>query len=219
MTGGGSGLAPLLLGAGAGGLLAVAAREALLASPAAVEWVRLALEPLMRAGREGYSPSTPERRKLAVLGAGSTIAGGWFVGGAAVALPLAVAGPGLAAWAISSRRARYRAAVERALPAVAAAIADSLTAGRTLRASFPAAATSLDGPPAVELARLGAELDLGAPTADAIARIETLALMAGVGLPHEAIAEQARRGLDLVVQIERRIDGGRRVTEIAEVER
>ena len=43
--------------------------------------------------------------------------------------------------------------------------------------------------------------------------------MAGVGLPHEAIAEQARRGLDLVVQIERRSDGGRRVTEIAEVKR
>jgi pilus assembly protein CpaF len=55
--------------------------------------------------------------------------------------------------------------------------------------------------------------------ADAIARVETLALMAGVGLPHEAIAEQARRGLDLVVQIERRSDGGRRVTEIAEVSR
>jgi pilus assembly protein CpaF len=53
--------------------------------------------------------------------------------------------------------------------------------------------------------------------ADAISRIETLALMAGVGLPHEAIAEQARRGLDLVVQIERRGDGSRRVTEIAEV--
>jgi tight adherence protein B len=161
-------IVPLLFGAGAGGLLAVAAREALLASPAAVEWVRLALEPLLRAGREGYSPSTPERRKLAVLGAGATIAAGWFAGGAAVALPLAVAGPGLAAWAISSRRARYRAAVERALPAVATAIADSLTAGRTLRASFPAAAISLDGPPAVELTRLGAELELGAPTAAAI---------------------------------------------------
>jgi pilus assembly protein CpaF len=52
--------------------------------------------------------------------------------------------------------------------------------------------------------------------ADAIARIETLALMAGVGLPHGAIAEQARRGIDLVVQIERRPDGARRVIEIAE---
>jgi pilus assembly protein CpaF len=53
--------------------------------------------------------------------------------------------------------------------------------------------------------------------ADAIARIETLALMAGVGLPHAAIAEQARRGIDLVVQIERKGDGSRRVVEIAEV--
>ncbi len=52
---------------------------------------------------------------------------------------------------------------------------------------------------------------------DAIARLETLALMAGVGLPHGAIAEQARRGIDLVVQIERRADGARRVVEIAEV--
>ena len=53
--------------------------------------------------------------------------------------------------------------------------------------------------------------------ADAVARLETLALMAGVGLPHAAIAEQARRGIDLVVQIERRSDGARRVVEIAEV--
>ena len=65
LIGSAPGLVPLLLGAGAGGLLALGAREALLASPAAVEWVRLALEPLLRAGREGYSPSTPERRRLA----------------------------------------------------------------------------------------------------------------------------------------------------------
>jgi pilus assembly protein CpaF len=52
---------------------------------------------------------------------------------------------------------------------------------------------------------------------DAIARIETLALMAGVGLPHDAIADQARRGLDLVVHLQRGADGARRVTEIAEV--
>jgi pilus assembly protein CpaF len=52
---------------------------------------------------------------------------------------------------------------------------------------------------------------------DALHRIETLALMAGVGLPHDAIAEQARRGIDLVVHLVRGADGGRRVTEIAEV--
>jgi pilus assembly protein CpaF len=54
---------------------------------------------------------------------------------------------------------------------------------------------------------------------DAIGRLETLALMAGVGLPHEAIAEQVRRGIDLVVHLRRLPDGSRRVTEIAEVER
>jgi pilus assembly protein CpaF len=54
--------------------------------------------------------------------------------------------------------------------------------------------------------------------ADALARLETLALMAGVGLPHESIATQVRRGIDLVVQLARRPDGARRVTEIAAVE-
>jgi pilus assembly protein CpaF len=52
---------------------------------------------------------------------------------------------------------------------------------------------------------------------DALRRLETLALMAGVGLPHEAVVEQVERGIDLVVHIERRPDGSRRVAEIAEV--
>jgi pilus assembly protein CpaF len=55
--------------------------------------------------------------------------------------------------------------------------------------------------------------------ADALARLETLALMAGIGLPHEAIAEQVQRGVDLVVHLERRRDGSRAVSEIAEVVR
>jgi pilus assembly protein CpaF len=54
---------------------------------------------------------------------------------------------------------------------------------------------------------------------DAIARLETLALMAGVGLPHEAIAEQVRRGIDLLVHLQRMPDGSRKVTDIAEVEK
>ena len=58
-----------LAGAVAGGLLALAGREAVLASPALANWLRAALEPLRRAGLEGYSPSTPERRRLAALGA------------------------------------------------------------------------------------------------------------------------------------------------------
>jgi pilus assembly protein CpaF len=53
--------------------------------------------------------------------------------------------------------------------------------------------------------------------ADALARLQTLALMAGLGLPHAAVVEQVRRGIDLVVQMERRRDGSRRVTAIEEV--
>ncbi len=52
---------------------------------------------------------------------------------------------------------------------------------------------------------------------DALRRLETLALMAGVGLPHAAVAEQVQRGIDLVVHLQRQSDGSRRVTEIAEV--
>jgi tight adherence protein B len=165
----GPGVGPLLLGAGAGGLAALGVRETLLASPAAAEWLREAVRPLLLAGREGYSPSRPERRRLAVLGALSAVAAGWLLAGPQLALPLAVAGPGIAGWAVSNRRGRYRRAVERALPAVAVAIADSLTAGRSLRSSLQAAASSLEGPPAVELSRLGAELDLGGPTAAVLA--------------------------------------------------
>jgi len=156
------------IGALAGGLLALALREAAIASPAAAGWLRSALEPLRRAAEEGYAPSTVERRRLAVLAMGAAIIGGWFLGGLALALPLAVAAPAAMGWAIGARRRRYRRAVERSLPEVATAIADSLSAGRSLRAAFPAAVASLDGPPAIELSRLAAELDLGAPTVAAV---------------------------------------------------
>src|ERR1044072_9717232 len=109
--------------AGGAGRLALALREAVLASPALVDWLRAALEPLQRAGLEGYTPSTPERRRLAALGALTAVIGGWFLGGVALAAPLAIAGPGLAAWAISSRHRRFPAAGERALPGIAVAVA------------------------------------------------------------------------------------------------
>ena len=52
---------------------------------------------------------------------------------------------------------------------------------------------------------------------DAVRRLETLALMAGVGLPHEAIREQLARGIDLVVHMTRAAGGARLVSEVAEV--
>ena len=55
--------------------------------------------------------------------------------------------------------------------------------------------------------------------ADALRRLETLAMMAGVGLPHEAIREQVRRGIELVVHLARSPQGKRRVVEVGEVVR
>ncbi|HEX4732176.1 MAG TPA: type II secretion system F family protein [Solirubrobacterales bacterium] len=205
-----------LIGALAGGLLAMAAREAVLASPAAAAWLRQALEPLRRAGREGYAPSTLERRRLAALAAAAAILAGWLVGGLEVALPLSVAGPGLAAWAISSRRRRYRAAVERSLPEVATAVADSLAAGRSLRASLPAAAAYLDGPPAAELARLGAELDLGAGTAEAVAAWRARMRSERVDAFAAALLSQRLAGGDLAGLLRRFAAGAAERDRVAE---
>lgn len=52
---------------------------------------------------------------------------------------------------------------------------------------------------------------------DAIARLETLVLMAGMDLPLRAIREQIASAIDVIVQIARLRDGTRRVTHIAEV--
>jgi pilus assembly protein CpaF len=55
--------------------------------------------------------------------------------------------------------------------------------------------------------------------ADALRRLETLALMAGVGLPHDAVREQVASAVDLVVHQSRMPDGRRSVASIAEVVR
>jgi pilus assembly protein CpaF len=55
--------------------------------------------------------------------------------------------------------------------------------------------------------------------ADALRRIETLALMAGVGLPHGAVRDQVASALDLVVHQARLADGARVVEAVTEVVR
>jgi len=52
---------------------------------------------------------------------------------------------------------------------------------------------------------------------DALSRLETLVLMAGVDLPSRAIREQVASAVDVIVQVTRMRDGSRRVTEVAEV--
>jgi pilus assembly protein CpaF len=54
---------------------------------------------------------------------------------------------------------------------------------------------------------------------DALARIETMVLMAGYDLPLRAIRQQIASALDLIIHLERLEDGTRRVTTITEVQR
>jgi pilus assembly protein CpaF len=53
---------------------------------------------------------------------------------------------------------------------------------------------------------------------DAIARLETLVLMAGMDLPLRAIREQIASAVDVIVQLTRLRDGTRRVTFVTEVQ-
>ena len=52
---------------------------------------------------------------------------------------------------------------------------------------------------------------------DALARLETLVLTAGVELPLRAIREQVSSAFDLLIQITRLVDGSRRISQVTEV--
>ena len=54
---------------------------------------------------------------------------------------------------------------------------------------------------------------------DALARVETMVLMAGYDLPLRAIRQQIASALDLIIQLERMSDGSRKVVAITEVQR
>jgi tight adherence protein B len=188
---------PVVLAAAAGGLAAVAVREAVVATPAVGRWLAATLEPLRRAGREGYAPTEAERRRLAALGAVVLLITGFVVIGPGPAPLLALAGPAVAGWALSRRRDRYRRAVERGVPQIATAVADALAGGRSVRAALASAAGSVDGPPAAELARLRADLELGASTAQALGALQARLRATRVDSFAAALLSQQLGGGDL----------------------
>lgn len=54
--------------------------------------------------------------------------------------------------------------------------------------------------------------------ADAVRRVQTLALMGDLDLPYRAVADQVASALDLIVHQARLPDGARRVVEVSAVE-
>jgi tight adherence protein B len=157
------------LAALAGGFVAIAVRETLLSAPRARAWLRDALLPLGRAAREGYAPSAEEQRRLGLVGSAAIAAVAVLIAGPGPLTLAAAAGPWCVGALVAHRRERYRRAVERAIPEIAAAIADAVSGGQSVRAALIAAAASLEGPAAAELARVAADLELGSSTRDALA--------------------------------------------------
>jgi tight adherence protein B len=98
---------------------------------------------------------------------------------------------------IRSRRLRYCRAVEAGAAEIAIALADALSGGHSLRGAVISASASVAGSPGNELRRVAAELDLGAPTDDALegmrARIGSTAIDAIVA----GALMQRRAGGDL----------------------
>ena len=169
--GGAVGALPIALAALGGALLIAAVRDVVASVPALVRWIAGALEPLHRAGREGYAPSDVERRRLAIFVSAVLPLVVAFVAGPGPAPLFAAAGPGAAAWMLARRRDRYRRAVESELAAIAGALADGLGAGRSVRTALALSGEALNGPPAVEMARLRADIELGVPTRAALQRL------------------------------------------------
>jgi tight adherence protein B len=153
----------------AGGLAAVAIREALISAPRVAGWLQASIAPLHRAAREGYAPSAEEQRRLAMLGSGAIAVVAVLVAGPGPLAVAAAAGPWSAGVLVAGRRERYRRAVERSVPDIASAVADAVSGGHSIRGALAAARGSLDGPCSVELARVAADLELGTSTADALA--------------------------------------------------
>jgi tight adherence protein B len=87
--------------------------------------------------------------------------------------------------------------VERGVPQIATAVADALAGGRSVRAALASAAGSVDGPPAAELARLRADLELGASTAQALGALQARLRATRVDSFAAALLSQQLGGGDL----------------------
>ena len=87
-------MTPILAGtAWALGVLAVCDALTAIGTARALLLLERVLGPARRAGRDGLSPGTGERRRVAWTAATALCAAGWLVGGAGAALVCALAGP------------------------------------------------------------------------------------------------------------------------------
>lgn len=194
---------PVLLAAIGGGAVAVALREGIATMPFVVRQLEAAARTLTLAGRENRNPTEPERRRLGLLAGGALGLIAVLLARVGPLAGVAVAGPAVAGWAIAHRQRRYRLRVERDVPAIATAIADAVAGGGSLRMALLGAGSATEGPTAVELARVGADLDLGMPARAALAGLIRRVPSERVEALVVAALSQERAGGDLAALLRR----------------
>ena len=185
---------PLLAGAAAvAGVLGAWEYLATTEGARVADRIAVALAPLARAGREGRAPSRPERRRLALLAAGSLSAAGWLLGGPWLAVATAVTGPAAALAVVRARRGRYRDELRRGAAAAARALADAIGAGHSIRGALTETSRSLPGAGGHELRIAAQALEIGEPTEAVLERLRRRAasrpwdtLVAGILLQRDA---------------------------------
>jgi tight adherence protein B len=167
-----------------------------------------AFAPVIRAGN-GVSPTTAERRRLAVLAAAALAAAGWLVGGATLGALAGIAGPAIATAVLRARRRRFRAALAEAAPVVARAFADALSAGHAVRGALDLVAASIPGAAGHELENAARALRFGAPTEDVLEELRRRAgtpawdaMVAGILLQRDAGGDLPALLRDLATALE-----------------
>ena len=174
----------------------------------AAAW-RRAVAPIVRAGREGISPTVAERRRLGVLAAAVLAAAGGFVAGPGAAIVAGVAGPAVAMSLVRARRRRFRAALAASAPVVARAFADALSAGHAVRGALEVVAEGVPGAPGHELGKAAEALRLGARTETVLERLRRRAgspawdaMIAGILLQRDAGGDLPALLRDLALALE-----------------
>ena len=171
---------------------------------------RRLLAPLLAAGRRG--PSTAERRRLAIVAAGTLFAAGWLMFGLLSGVVLAAAAPAAVRKAIAWRRARWRAELAAGAGTAARALADALAGGHSIRGAIGEAAFGLPGAIGDELRRASRALALGERTDAVLAELRERArdrswdaIVAAIALQRTSGGDLARLLRDLARAIEERL--------------
>ncbi len=194
---------PVLFAAAGGAAVAVALREGVATMPTLLAHLEAVARTLALAGRENRAPTELDRRRLGIVaGVGLGLVATLLAGLGPLA-GVAAAGPAVAGAAVARRQRRYRLRVEDDVPLIAAGIADAVAAGGSLRTALLGAGTALEGPSAVELARVGADLELGIPARKALAGLVRRVPSPRTEALVTAILSQERAGGDLAELLRR----------------